>query len=254
MIKLVIEYLENPIKSKVKEYFFNEQSLSNCSEKDFLNILNQKYFFIIFQLSISKIENFLRSLNFVKKDDLLFTHASGVAFLLNLSCVNQDIKGYYISELKHGVQRINFHWGDLYNIHHAYNDKNLPVVNLDYAVKCDNLNQIKYISYVNIPPKNISHENSNFIDLLNNNISHIYEYVFDSVIVDNKMMEDISIFDVVYFLPKNDAFHNVICLSELLLSCQFNINKLTNIDVKDLLDIQNILNEDELKIIEMIYA
>jgi len=201
MVKLVIERLQQPVKSKVKEYFFNEQSFLDCSEQDFLNILNQKYFFVIFQLSISKIEEFLNILGFIKKDDLMFTHESGITFLLTLSCVSQDIKGYYISELKKGTQQINFHWCDLYNIHYAYNTQNISSDFLDYSVKCDNLNQIKYISYANIPSKNILNKNSNFIDLLNNNISHIHEYVLDSFIVENKSIEDVSIFDVVYFLP-----------------------------------------------------
>lgn len=247
MIKLIIDILSNPIKSKVKEYIFDNKITFDCSEDQFLGILNQRFFFVVFKFSIIDIERFFHHVGFVKTDDLIFTHTSGVSISITLSS-----QGYYISDLNINQRYIQFHYDDSCYIHCAYNKTTYK--NLDYSVKFDDSTQIKSISYSNLSLVSSEYKHTNIMELLNNNISHIHEYVLDSFIIDNRIIEHATISDVVYFMPKNDTFNHVISLSEILLTCQLNIDKLINIKVTDLLDIRNIFNEDELKIIEMTYA
>lgn len=259
---------EKYVKSDLPEYIFTADLVDKFSEQMFLDIFKQDYFFIALILSITDITEFFDKLGFKQIERLHYEHDSG--FVLSISPYYSDRhkRGYYVSNLNYPNRnkQMLFELEHMYKIHvnyksqhEKYSSGSYPI-DFGYVVSLDektyNIKSIHHSSDIfNLNHVELHTLNSlkTFANKLDYNIHRIEEEPLSSITIDDNEFINVSLFDVVYMLTDEMDRVRSFSLSDIITNCGFSLDRMIGQNVEKFMNIENVFNEDELKMIEMVY-
>jgi hypothetical protein len=223
----------------------------------FLNTLESDHLLITFNFTIETITKFLAKIDFVSEENLVYRHPAGFSITICPQFTKNTMLPalYYISDITQPDQQktkmFDFNYGYKIEISER---KNTHSVRTRINIDNDNLN-ITDISYMTYTATNKHFKNkSSFAYKLNCNAERIHENLFSSITIKDKVFKDLSLFDVTYVFADQPDNISFITLSDIIVSCGFPIEKMIGETYEHFMDVENIFNNDELKLIEMTYV
>lgn len=259
---------EDYVKKPLTEYIFTQEIADTLTDSMFMDILKTDHFFMLFLFPISDIDTFLNKVGFYKSERLIYKHESGFLLIVSPYSSSRHKSGYYLSLLHYpdDGKRISFDFEYAYRIDVSYqsddkqySDGSYPI-NFEYIVKLDkdthNIKTIKHSTGL----FNLNHVELHTLDSLKTfahkldyNIHRIDEEQVSSITIDDKVFNNVSLFDVVYVTTYDDTRVRTFTLSDIIQTCGFNRDRMIGRNIEQFMSIENIFDEDELKVIEMTY-
>lgn len=261
------------VKKPLTEHIITQEIADTLTDSMFMNLLKTDHFLMLFLLPISEIDTFLNKVGFNKSDRLVYKHKSGFLLMVSTYSPFRQKKGYYLSLLHcpDEDKRISFDFEHSYRIDVSYKSKDKQYstgsypINFEYIVILDKetphtdtymIKSIKHLTGI----FNLNHEElhildslKTFADKLDYNIHRIDEEQLTSITIDDKVFNNVSLFNVVYVIDVDSNRVRTFTLADIILTCGFSLDRLIGLNIEQFMSIENIFNEDELKVIEMTY-
>lgn len=265
--------VDDYLTKQLTEYVFTPEVAKIFTEQMFLDIFKEDCFFMIFQFPIGEIDAFLDGLGFKRSQRMNYTHVSGFSFDLSVYQNYQKARhegGYYLSVLNHPdyKKRISFDFEHSHRIDVSYvhDDERYSSGNYNfrfgYSMRIDEgsyrIRSIHHTSNL----FDLDHFEINTSDILrlatfaqrlDYSIHRIEEDRFEFVVIDQQKFNDASIFNVLYSLTFEENRIRTFSLSDIILACGFSLDRLIGESIDKFINIENIFNSDELKVIEMTF-
>jgi hypothetical protein len=258
------------LSKQLTEYVITPEVAKTFTESIFLNIFKEDCFFMVFQFPIGEIDTFLDRLGFKRSQRMSYTHVCGFSFDLSVYQKARHNGGYYLSVLNHPnyKKRISFDFEYACSIDVSYVHDDERYSSGDYNLRFGYSVTIDEASY---RIRSIYHT-SNFFDLdhveintsdtlrlatfaqtLDYSIHRIEEDRLEFVVINDKKFENISMFNVRYALTFDDNRIRSFSLADIIQVCGFSHELMMSDSIDKFLNIENLFNEDELKVIEMTF-
>lgn len=261
------------VKKPLTEHIITQEFADTLTDSMFIDLLKTDHFLMLFLFPIGDIDIFLNKVGFNKSDRLVYKHESGFLLMVSTYLSSHKKKGYYLSLLNYpnDVKRMSFDFEHAYRIDvsyksldNQYSTGSYPI-NFEYIVTLDKdtphtetytIKSIKHSTGL----FNLNHADLHTLDSLKTfahkldyNIHRIDEEQVSSITIDDKVFNNVSLFDVVYIIAEDSTGVRTFTLSDILQICGFSMDRLVGRNIEHFMSIENIFNEDELKVIEMTY-
>jgi len=258
------------LNKQLTEYVITPELAKTFTEQMFLDIFQEDCFFMLFQFSIREVDIFLESLGFKREQRSVYTHDSGFSFDLSPYQKSRHECGYYLSLLNHPEyrKRIAFDFEHAYriNVSYVHDDERYSAgaynFRFGYSMNIDEATYRIGSIYHTSNLFDLDHAEINTSDTLRTatyaqtldySIHRIEEERFEFVVIDDKRFENISMFDIRYALTFDENRIRSFSLADIIQVCGFSHERMIGESMDKFINIENIFNEDELKIIEMAF-
>ena len=255
---------------QLTEYVITPEVANTFTESMFLEIFKDDVFFMVFQFPIDEIDTFLDGLGFKRNQRMNYTHVSGFSFDLSVYQKARHKGGYYLSVLNHPdyKKRIVFDFEHAYriNVSYVHDDERYSAgaynFRFGYSMHIDEATYRIRSIYHTSNLFDLDHVEINTSDtlrtatyaqILDYSIHRIEEDRFEFVVIDDKRFENISMFDIRYALTFDENRIRSFSLADIIHVCGFSHERMIGESIDKFINIENIFNEDELKIIEMAF-
>lgn len=259
---------ETYIKRPLPEFIFTPELADTFNEDMFLDLFKTDYFFMVFLLPFTEIDKFLHKVGFKQKEKSLYRNSIGFSLTLSVHLSKKHKTCYYLSTLNYPkmAKRMSFDL-DFYNrIDVAYKNQDKIYSSDEYSIDFRSMvnmqkgsNNITSIHH-NSDLFNLNHEElhtkdslKSFADKLDYNIHRIEEEQLLSIMIDEKVYTNVSLFDVVYVIGSDESRVRSFMLSDIIQICGFSFDRMIGKSMEQFMNIENIFDKDELKVIEMTY-
>lgn len=259
---------EDYIKKTLSEFVFTQEIADTFTESMFLDIFKLDYFFMVFLFPIADIDKFLDKVGFKRQERAFYKNSEDYTLTLSICTSARHKAGYYLSNLQYpeASKRMSFDLEHFNRIDVFYKskderysegtfpidfgcivtlDKDTPTIkSIHHSTDLFNLNHIELHTVNNL--KTFAHK-------LDYNIHRIEEEQLSSISIDNQVFNNVSLFDVVYLITSDTDRVRSFTLSDIIQTCGFSFDRLIGNNMEHFMNIENIFDEDELKVIEMAY-
>lgn len=259
---------EDYVKKPLTEYVITPEIAETLNEVMFLDMLKTDYFFMLFLLPLGDIDSFLNKLGFKRQERSVYKNSLGYHLTLSVRTSPKHKQGYYLSTLNYpdNVKRISFEFEHMYRIDiyyksqdERYSEGTYPV-DFNYVIKLDketyNIISIHHscdLFNLNHVELHTSNSLKTFAHKLDYNIHRIEEEPLSSITIDEQLFNNVSLFDVVYIITSETDRIRSFTLSDIVQTCGFSFDRMIGNNMEHFMNIENIFDEDELKVIEMVY-